>query len=139
VGLAAAALALVVDAALARTRFVRRGLRLGLLKALASRVRAAASLGYYLGYHAIRYYGWPLLIASLLVPRVGVVAFAVLLGVAAVDHRVRRVTLGFPIFLFFHAGEQLSYGAGVFWGCVRYGSFRSYRPEVRGRAEMSFT
>jgi mycofactocin system glycosyltransferase len=137
--LAAAGLVLLVDAVHARGRFARRGLALSVGRAVASRARAAASLGYYVGYHAIRYYGWPLLLLSLLFPRVGLVAVAALVGVAAVDYRVRRVGLTFPSFLFFYAGEQLSYGAGVFWGCVRHGSFRSYRPEVSGRAQMSFS
>lgn len=137
--LAAAAGVLAVDAYRARARFERAGLALGPLRALACRARAAGSLAYYVGCHAFRYYGWPLLLASLLVPRFGAVALALFLGVAAVDRRVRRVTLGFPSFLFYYLGEQLAYGAGAFWGCVRHGSFRSYRPQVSGRAEMSFT
>jgi len=137
--LAAAVATLGVDAARARSRFARRGLALSPLQAVVCRARAAASLGYYVGYHAIRYYGWCLLLLALLVPRVGLLTAALFVGVAAVDHRVRRVQVGLPSFLFFYLGEQLSYGAGVFWGCVHHGSFRSYRPEVSGRAQMSFT
>jgi len=137
--LIAAALVLAVDAGRSRSRFARLGLPLTRPRALASRARAAASLGYYVGYHAIRYYGWPLLLATVLFPRLGVLGLGVLVGVAAVDHRVRRAGVAFPSFLFFYAGEQLAYGAGVFWGCLRHGSFRSYRPEVSGRAQMSFT
>ncbi|MDW7710700.1 MAG: mycofactocin biosynthesis glycosyltransferase MftF [Deferrisomatales bacterium] len=129
----AAALVLLLDASRAQARFRRVGLGLGLPRALASRARAAASLAYYVGYHAIRYYGWPLLLASALFPRLGAVVLLLLLGVAAVDHRVRRVSLGYPAFLFYYTGEQLAYGAGVFWGCLRHGTFRSYLAQVSVR------
>jgi mycofactocin system glycosyltransferase len=129
----AAAGVLLADAARARARFRRLGLELGFAGALACRTRAAGSLAYYVGYHAIRYYGWPLLLASALFPRAGAVALLLFLGAAAVDHRVRRVSLGYPAFLAFYAGEQLAYGAGVFWGCLRHGTFRSYLAQISAR------
>lgn len=134
-----AALVFAADAARARTRFAAAGISVAFVPALLARARAGASLVYYLGYHAVRYYGWPLLLASAAAPRVGLVAAAAFLWVAGVDHRVKGVGLGFPSFLAFYLGEQLAYGAGVFWGCARRRSFRSYRPELRGRMEMSFT
>ncbi len=135
--LAGAALALVLDALWARRRFAGHGLRVGVLGALHARARAAASLLYYLGYHGLRYYAWPLLLLAAAAPRGVLVLGAVWVAVAAVDHRVKRATLGFPAFLFYYLGEQLAYGAGVFWGCVRQGTFRSYRPALYRRMEMS--
>jgi len=35
-----------------------------------------------------------------------------------------------PFFLFYYLLEQLAYGGGAFWGCVRQGSFASYRMRI---------
>ncbi len=134
---AAAAVVLALDALWARRRFAGHGLPVGVLGALKARARASASLLYYLGYHGLRYYAWPLLLLAAAMPRGGMVLGAVWVAVAAVDHRVKRAALGFPAFLVYYLGEQLAYGAGVFWGCVRQGTFRSYRPALYRRMEMS--
>ena len=41
-------------------------------------------------------------------------------------------------FVFFYLTEQLAYGAGVFWGCVRQRSFSSYRPSVYRRLQLTY-
>jgi len=106
-------------------------MNLDLAAILAARGRAAASLAYYLGYHLLRYYLVPLLLASCLYPPLGVLVLLVLLGVATVDHRVRRARLCLPLFWGYYFLEQLSYGAGVFWGCLRQRTFSSYRLQLQ--------
>jgi hypothetical protein len=50
-----------------------------------------------------------------------------MLGCAvAVDFRVKKVQLPFFSFLFFYVLEHISYGFGVFWGCLTGMNFRSY-------------
>jgi len=122
-----AAALLLADAFLAGRRLRRQGFPLGAAKVLLARARAAGSLAYYLGYHLLRYYLVPLLLATLLYPPLGLLAIAALLGVASVDHRVRRPQLGLPQFWFYYALEQLAYGSGVFVGCLRLKNFASYR------------
>ena len=132
--LVAAGLTVLVDGAAARPRFARQGLRLGFWSASAARLRVTASLGYYLGYHLIRYYSVPLLLTGLLAPRAGALAAGVLVATAAIDYHVRRPSLAFAWFLLFYTGEQLAYGAGAFWGCLRARSFGSYRVMASAKA-----
>ncbi len=104
-----------------------RGLPSRAGKILLARARATASLGYYLGYHLLRYYLLPLLLISALYPPFGLLVIIGLLGVATVDHQVRRARLALPLFWCYYLCEQLAYGSGVFWGCLRLKSFASYR------------
>ena len=122
-----AALLLLLDTGLARHRMNRQGLPLGSIKILAARSRALASLGYYLGYHLLRYYLLPLLAAVLVCPPFVLPLLVILLGVASVDHHVRRARLLLPLFWIYYFLEQLAYGSGVFWGCLKMRSFASYR------------
>jgi len=112
-------------------RLRRQGLPLAPLTILVARSRAVGSLGYYAGYHLLRYYLLPLLLAALLYPPLGGLLLVTLLGVAAVDHRVRRPRLPLPLFCGYYVLEQLAYGCGVFWGCLRQRTFASYRLQLR--------
>ena len=122
-----AALLLLVDGLLAGRKLRQQGLSLSASKILLARARATASLGYYLGYHLLRYYLLPLLLISALYPPFGLLVMIALFGVATVDHQVRRARLALPLFWGCYLCEQLAYGSGVFWGCLRMKSFASYR------------
>jgi len=122
-----AALLMLLDGGLTRVRLNRQGIPLSMADILVARGRAVGSLGYYLGYHLLRYYLVPLLLAVALFPPLGLLALAILLGVATVDHRVRKARLALPLFWFYYLIEQLSYGSGVFFGCLRLKNFSSYR------------
>ncbi|WP_020676744.1 mycofactocin biosynthesis glycosyltransferase MftF [Geopsychrobacter electrodiphilus] len=122
-----AALLLLSDTALTRQRMSRQGLSLPWGKIIAARIRAVGSLGYYLGYHLLRYYLTPLLLTSALYPPCGVALLVMFLGVGLVDFRVRKPKMYFPGFCFYYLLEQLSYGSGVFWGCSKMKNFASYR------------
>ncbi len=125
--LPAAAGILLYDSWRVKRRLRQQGLELGSSKILAARLRALGSLGYYLGYHLLRYYLVPQLVLSIAFPPFGLLLAISLLGVATVDHQVRRARLALPLFWCFYLLEQLSYGCGVFVGCLRVGSFSSYR------------
>lgn len=127
-----AALLLLVDALRTGLRTRRQGIRLGLGRILAARSRALASLGYYLGYHLLRYYLVPLLVICCGYPPFGLLLIITLLGVATVDHQVRRAKLALPLFWVYYLLENLSYGSGVFVGCLRVKSFASYRLNLQG-------
>lgn len=133
--LPAAAALLGADAARLRRRLARHQIPLGFGTLLAGRVRALGSLGYYLSYHLIRYYALPLAVAGIIVPMVGVVAAAAFVCAAAVDYAVRRPQLSFLPFAVYYLLEHLSYGSGVFWGCLREKSFATYRLTVLRQVE----
>lgn len=118
---------LLADTLVTRRRTSKHGLSLALGKIFLARLRATGSLSYYLGYHLLRYYLAPLLLASLLFPPLGLLALVTWLGVASVDHQVRKPRLALPLFWLFYLCEQLAYGSGVFAGCLRLRNFTSYR------------
>jgi mycofactocin system glycosyltransferase len=128
--LAAAAALLLSDAVLAHRRIARQGIPLSYTEVLLARGRAAASLAYYAGYHLLRYYLLPLSLMIALFPSLGIPAAAVFLWVGGVDYHVRRPKLLVPFFFFYYLLEQLAYGGGVLWGCIRQGSFASYRMRI---------
>jgi len=122
-----AALMLLVDTGRTWHRMNLQRLPLGPVEIFAARTRAIGSLAYYLGYHLLRYYLLPLLAVTLVYPPFVLPLMMTLLGVATVDHQVRRARLLLPLFCGFYFLEQLAYGSGVFWGCLRTRSFASYR------------
>jgi len=133
----AAAALLVGDCVRAGRRLKRRALPIGLPSLVAGRLRALGSLVYYLSYHLVRYYAVPLLVISLPVPQAGLLFLAALGCTAGVDHSIRKPSLSFPLFTGIYLLEQLSYGAGVFRGCLAGRTFASYRVEVLGQLEQS--
>lgn len=122
-----AILLLLADGVLTGRKLRRQGVTLPAGKILLARTRAAASLGYYLGYHLLRYYLVPLLLIALLYPPLGLLVLTTLAGVATVDHQVRKARLALPAFWFYYLLEQLAYGSGAFMGCLRLKKFTSYR------------
>jgi len=134
---AVAAALLVGDCIRAGIRLKRRALPIGLPSLVAGRLRALGSLVYYLSYHLVRYYAVPLLAISLLVPSAGLFFLAALGCAAGVDHGIRKPRLSFPAFTGIYLLEQLSYGAGVFRGCLTGRTFASYRVEVLRQLEQT--
>jgi hypothetical protein len=97
---------------------------------VAGRLRALGSLVYYLSYHLVRYYSIPLLILTLIASGFGLLFLAAWGCSAGVDHAVRKPRLSFPTFSVIYLLEQLAYGSGVFRGCLKGGTFASYRVEI---------
>jgi mycofactocin system glycosyltransferase len=128
---------LMADAAAIRLRITRRGLPIGLPALLAGRLRALGSLVYYLCYHLVRYYSTVLFAIALALPPFWAV-FIGALGVAAgVDYAVKKPRLSFVRFAGIYLLEQIAYGTGVFWGCLRRKTFASYRVVLLRQAEVA--
>jgi mycofactocin system glycosyltransferase len=125
--LVAVLLVLVADAIIVRQRLARRKVPLGLTRLMAGRLRALGSLVYYLSYHMVRYYSVPFIIAALFVPFIWLPYLGVLGCAARVDHAIRRPKLAFVLFCGIYLLEQVAYGSGVFCGCLKRGTFASYR------------
>ncbi|HEY6874625.1 MAG TPA: mycofactocin biosynthesis glycosyltransferase MftF [Geobacteraceae bacterium] len=133
--LPAGALLLAADVVRLRGRLARHRLTLGYGALLGGRVRALGSLAYYLSYHLIRYYAMALIVLAFIVPMAGVFAAAAFACAAGVDYAVRKPDLPFVSFAVFYLLEHLSYGSGVFWGCLREKSFSTYRLTVLRQME----
>jgi hypothetical protein len=125
-------LLLLVDAVSATRKIRKQGLPLSYFKVLLARGRAVGSLGYYIGFHLLRYYLWPFMLLVLLYPPFGFLLLCCTLGVGLVDYRVRNPRMALAAFYLYYVLEQLSYGTGVFWGCFRLKNFSSYRLDLKG-------
>lgn len=125
---------LFIDSVLSRRRMSKQGLVLPLLRILVARSRAVGSLSYYLGYHLLRYYLLPLLIGSVFFPSFSILLILLLLGVGLVDYLVRKPKMSLPGFYLYYLLEQLSYGSGVLWGCLKLKNFTSYRLDLKAVA-----
>ena len=125
------------DAALYRLRLARRGVPLSFFETCAGRLRALGGLCYYLSYHLVRYYVAPLCLVALVFPWFGPVPAAMLLVAAGVDHRIKKPRLTFLSFAGIYCLEQIAYGCGVFWGCLRGRGFASYRVVFMRKMELS--
>lgn len=118
----------------ARTR--RRGLRIPLWKAYFSALRTELSFLYFASFHLVRYYLVLLVFLGFLFhPLWQLVLF--LVGVSSiVDYVTKRPRLAFPSFLFCYTLEHIFYQAGVFIGCLREGTFGSYRLKIKPRGSF---
>ncbi len=98
---------------------------------LLARCRTFFSLGYYVSYHCVRYYLPLLLGLSIFNSAVAAVTTALFLWASLVDYLVKGARLDFPSFLFIYLLEQTAYSCGVFRGCLKQGSFSTYRVSLR--------
>jgi mycofactocin system glycosyltransferase len=128
---------LLIDLLHVRRRVRRQNLPISALDIVKGRLRALGSLVYYLSYHVVRYYSLPLIIGALLAPVVGLVYLAVLLCSAGVDYAIKKPQLSFLAFTLVYLLEQVSYGYGVFWGCLTHRCFASYRVSILTQADAA--
>jgi len=135
--LGAAVALLVFDAAVVRVRLQRRELAISLPSLIRGRLRALWSLGYYLSYHLLRYYAALLFLLAFVEPRLSPLVLAIILSAAWVDHSVKKPQLSFVRFTAIYLLEQIAYGTGVFWGCLRGRTFASYRVEILRQMALS--
>jgi mycofactocin glycosyltransferase len=130
-----AALLLAIDSGVYRRRLARRGVPLGYRDLLGGRLRALGGLGYYLSYHMVRYYAPVLCLAALVLPALRPLLGAALATAVGVDYLVKKPDLSPAVFAVIYLLEQIAYGTGVFWGCLRDRGFASYRVRFLRRME----
>jgi hypothetical protein len=89
-------------------------------------LRSQLSFLYFMAFHLVRYYLLALLAGGMIVHRLWLVGAVALMYAAYVDFSVRKPRLNFAAFLFYYTAEHAAYQVGVFAGCLRRRSFRSY-------------
>lgn len=135
--MAAACLVLATDTVAVHRKLQSRGAPLSLPIIAGGRLRALGSLVYYLSFHLVRYYSLVILTASLFSP-ILLLPFFMILGCAAgVDYIIKKPAQSFAAFIIIYTLEHLSYGIGVFWGCLRRGCFSSYRLVISRQVELT--
>ena len=134
-----AAAVLATDSVSTKIRLSRRQLPISFSSITGGRLRALGSLLYYICYHLVRYYSTPLLLIALIAPGPWswLLPAAALLCAAGVDFAIKKPKLTFISFSIIYLLEQLSYGAGVFWGCLSRKCFTSYRVVISRQIEQA--
>ena len=135
--LLAAVSVLTLDTFTVRRKLSSRRVPVGLAAIAGGRLRAFGSLIYYLSFHLVRYYSLLLILAAPLVPWLGLLFTAMLACAAGVDFSIKKPSQSFLVFAVIYTIEQIAYGSGVFWGCLRRGCFSSYRVVVMRQMELS--
>ena len=119
---------ILLDSFVKKRRYQRQmGIHLTAKQVLKSTAATHLELVYQLSYHAIRYYLVPICLLGMLFLPLAPVAAALVLFPSLVEFFRKHPRLPYPVFLFFFIMEQVSYQAGVLWGCLKCGSFRTYR------------
>ncbi|HEY78848.1 MAG TPA: mycofactocin system glycosyltransferase [Dehalococcoidia bacterium] len=95
---------------------------------VSSTLRSYLSFYYFLSFHLVRYYLVLLLALGFLVHFIWFFTGLALLLTSAVDYRVKKPRILYPVFLFFYTLEHLAYQTGVFRGCLGHKYFRTYIP-----------
>ncbi len=124
---------LLLDTVIRRREVARLGVTLNFLLPLAAVLRSNASFLFHCSSFVSRYY---LVCATLLTPifpLVGAVAWTLHFGVGTVEFYAKRPRLNLISFLGFFSLEQISYQAGVWFGCFRDKFFLPLFPRVSMR------
>jgi mycofactocin glycosyltransferase len=74
---------------------------------------------------------------ALVSPPFWAVPLAALFTCAGVDYWIKKPRLSPMAFTGIYLLEQIAYGAGVFWGCLRGRGFASYRVTILRRMELT--
>lgn len=116
----------VIDSVMLKQKTKKMQVNIGFVLLLRARLRTMVSLLYYLSFHLVRYYLIVLIAFAIWQPPFMLLLLLMLGCAVAVDFRVKQVKLPFLSFLAFYVLEHISYGLGVFWGCLTGRNFRSY-------------
>ena len=135
--LLAAVSVLAADTFSVRHKLATRRIPVGLTAIIGGRLRALGSLVYYLSFHLVRYYSLVLILAALFIPWLWLGFLALLACAAGVDFAIKKPSQSLIAFASIYTLEHLAYGSGVFWGCLRRGSFSSYRVVIMRQMELA--
>jgi hypothetical protein len=116
----------VMDSVVLKQKTQKMGVEIGFVQLLRARLRTMVSLLYYFSFHLVRYYLIGMIAFAIWQPPFMLLLLLMLSCAVVVDYRVKKVPLPFLSFLFFYVLEHISYGLGVFWGCLTGRNFRSY-------------
>ena len=126
--LAAGLIYLMLEPFFKRICFYRQfGIRPPLRIFFSATLKRHLMLACHFGHHLARYYLLPAIMVAILVPQLALPLLALTLLPAVVAFFQKKPELAFPFFLAFFWLEQIFYQSGVFWGCLKQGSFRLYR------------
>jgi mycofactocin glycosyltransferase len=125
----------VAETATKALRLHRKGVCISIGKVCLSVLRMYMSYFYIMSSHLIRYYLFLFLLLGFAFHSLWALAFSFLMLAASVDYSAKRPRLAFPAFLLYYVLDHISYQLGVFTGCLRARSIRSYRVRLTRRPD----
>jgi len=99
-------------------------------------IRSHFSFAYFTFFHILRYYFILLLLCGLFYPPLWFFCAVALIIASVLDYTTKRPRLLYPFFLLYYLLEHSAYQIGVFIGCIRKKSFRSYKVLVTVKAKF---
>jgi hypothetical protein len=104
---------------------------------MAAVLRSYLAFLYQISAFVSRYYLLWCPVVFVVSPVAGAIVLGMHLSTGIVEFRIKRADLNLPVFLGYHSLEQLSYQAGVWWGCLRRLCFKPVNPRVVLKTEFS--
>ena len=101
-------------------------------------LRSYFSFVYNLSAYLVRYYLLFMVPLAFFYPPLWIFLFFLLFFSASVDFSIHRPRINFIFHVLFYTLDQLSYQAGVFWGCLSRKNFASYFPRIIQKASPDF-
>ncbi|MCL6557240.1 MAG: mycofactocin biosynthesis glycosyltransferase MftF [Firmicutes bacterium] len=98
---------------------------------LRSVVRGTVSFYYYASFYLIRYYLAAIVLLGLAFPPLLLFSVVIVFISSAVDYKVKKPALSYPVFLFYYILDHLAYQFGVFQGCLKHKYFKCYIPNIK--------
>ena len=125
-----AALVLLVDSHLRSRRIKREEIRFGIGTLMVAVLRSYFALLHLFSAFVSRYYLLWCPVALLVSPVAGMILLGMHLLTGIVEFHLKQPDLNLPAFLYYHSLEQLSYQAGVWWGCWQGLCFKPVNPRL---------
>ena len=117
----------VADTTVKTLRLRAKSVGIPFRKVVSSAWRTYVSAFYLITFHLVRYYFVLLLLLGFILHSAWLLAWAMMAFTASMSYAARRPRVPFVPFFFCYVLDQISYQIGVFAGCLRAKSFRTYR------------
>jgi mycofactocin glycosyltransferase len=124
--LAVTAAGFITEIAAKAFRSHKKLIHISFRKICSSVLRTYISYFYMMSFHLARYYLALFLLLGFAFHSLWCLGLFFLMLAATVDYSVKRPSVSLPAFFFYYLLDHLSYQLGVFTGCFRARSFRSY-------------
>jgi len=125
-----AGLVLLVDSHFRSRRLKRKEIPFRIGTLLVAVPRSYFAFLYQFSAFVSRYYLLWCPVVFVVSPVAGAIVLSMHLLTGIVEFWTKRANLNLPVFLWYHSLEQLSYQAGVWWGCLRGFCFKPVNPRI---------
>ena len=126
---------ILIDSLIKYKRIRRKKIPIRYPKILLVTFRGYLSFVYNISSFFSRYYLFVFLPLIFVIPMLAIILLSVHLLIGVVEYSLKKSRINLLTFLFYFTLEQLSYQAGVWWGCVKCFHFQPVNPRLIWKAE----